>query len=33
MDSDLQLKSDERVQLTAVESWTTSPGMIQIALD
>ncbi len=34
MDTDLAaLKADERVQLTAVVSWTTSPGMIQIALD
>jgi len=34
MDADLAtLKADERVQLTAVASWTTSPGMIQIALD
>ena len=34
MDADLvALKADERVQLSAVVSWTTSPGMIQIALD
>ena len=34
MDADLAaLKADERVDLTAVVSWTTSPGMIQIALD
>ena len=34
MDADLAaLKSDERVQLTAVVSWTTSPGIVQIALD
>ena len=34
MDADLAaLQSDERVALTAVVSWTTSPGMIQIALD
>ena len=34
MDADLaELKADGRVQLNAVVSWTTSPGMIQIALD
>ncbi|MEC8106134.1 MAG: hypothetical protein VX115_00195, partial [Candidatus Thermoplasmatota archaeon] len=34
MDADLvALQSDERVELSAVVSWTTSPGMIQIALD
>jgi len=34
MDADLAaLKADERVELSAVVSWTTSPGMIQIALD
>ena len=34
MDENLAvLKSDDRVQLSAVSSWTTSPGMIQIALD
>ena len=34
MQSDLEtLQADERVNLVAVDSWTTSPGMIQIALD
>jgi len=34
MDADLAaLKLDERVQVSAVVSWTTTPGMIQIALD
>tara|TARA_B100001996_G_scaffold366538_1_gene337348 strand:- start:623 stop:3187 length:2565 start_codon:yes stop_codon:yes gene_type:complete len=34
MQSDLEtLQTDERVNLVAVDSWTTSPGMIQIALD
>ena len=34
MKTDLEtLQADERVNLVAVDSWTTSPGMIQIALD
>ena len=34
MDTDLAaIQADERVELSAVVSWTTSPGMIQIALD
>jgi predicted RND superfamily exporter protein len=34
MKKDLEtLQADERINLVAVDSWTTSPGMIQIALD
>ena len=34
MKTDLEtLQADERINLVAVDSWTTSPGMIQIALD
>ena len=34
MQTDLEtLQADERINLKAVDSWTTSPGMIQIALD
>ncbi len=34
MKTDLEvLQADERINIQAVDSWTTSPGMIQIALD